>query len=95
MDRTYHWDIFHEKDGSIQLIDRHLNFDISYDVQEQTIVTGKSYKFHVDQIHPSVAICNDGKCGHLLCQPTGKEFKSASDAMIRMSTYRTTSSESS
>ena len=63
----------------MQLIDRHLNFDVSYDVQEQ-IVTGKIFKFHKEQIHPSVAVCNDGKCEHVLCKVTDKEFTSASDA---------------
>jgi hypothetical protein len=48
-------------------------------VQEQ-IVTGKVFKFHAEQIHPSVAMCNDGKCMHELCQLTNKDFKSATDA---------------
>jgi hypothetical protein len=78
-DGTYHWDIFHEKDGSMQLIDRHLNFDVVYDVQEQ-IITGKVFKFHSEQIHPCVSMCNDGKCLHPLCQLTDKDFKSAADA---------------
>ncbi len=76
---TYHWDIYHEKDGSIRLIDRHLNFDVVYDVQEQ-IITGKVFKFHSEQIHPSVAMCNDGKCVHHLCQLTDSDFKTAADA---------------
>ena len=76
---TYHWDVFHETDGSIQLIDRHLNYDVSYDVQDM-IVTGKKFHFHNEQIHPSVAVCHDGKCQHRLCRLNERDFKSAADA---------------
>lgn len=38
------------------------------------------YKFHVEQIHPSVAMCTDGKCKQVLCLLKDPEFKSAADA---------------
>jgi hypothetical protein len=48
MDGTYNWDVFHQKDGSAVLVDHHLNFDVRYDVDEEMIVTGKFFKFHME-----------------------------------------------
>jgi hypothetical protein len=57
-----------------------LNFDVRYDVNEEMIVTGKIFKFHVEQMHPCVSICQEGKCDQPLCNMKGKDFKSTADA---------------
>jgi hypothetical protein len=80
MDGTYRWDIFHQKDGlTTVLVGRHLNYDIRYDVEEQ-IVTKRVHEFHIEQIHPCVSMCRDGKCVQDLCQLTDTDFKSAADS---------------
>jgi hypothetical protein len=75
MDGTYNWDVFHQTDGSDVLVDCHLNFDVRYNVDEEMIVTGKVFKFHVEQIHPCVSICQEGKCNQPLCNMKGKLVK--------------------
>jgi hypothetical protein len=79
MDKTYDWDVFNQNDGSIVLMDRHLNYDVRYDVEDQ-IVTKRIHQFHVEQIHPCVSMCKNGKCEKALCKLTEKEFKSAADS---------------
>ena len=58
------------------LVDKHLNFDIRYEL-ERNIVTRKKYVFHTQQIHPSVGRCVRGKCSELLCQIPEEEFKTS------------------
>jgi hypothetical protein len=80
MDGTYRWDIFHQKDGmTTVLVNLHLNYDIRYDVEDQ-IVTKRVHQFHVEQIHPCVSMCRNGKCGQDLCKLTDTDFKSAADS---------------
>jgi hypothetical protein len=81
MDGTYNWEVFHQEDRSTVLVDRHLNFDIRYDVNEEMIVTGKKFRFHLEQIHPCVSLCLDGKYEHTLCQLKDTKAKSATDAL--------------
>jgi hypothetical protein len=78
---TYRKDFYHEPDRKTSLVDQHLNYDVRYDVDED-IVTGKVFKFHVEQIHPSVAMCTDGTCKQevLLCLLKDPDFKWAADA---------------
>ena len=38
---TYRWDIYHEPDGSTILIDRHLNYDVRYDVHQDIVTSSQ------------------------------------------------------
>jgi hypothetical protein len=49
------------------LIQRHLNFEVRFHV-ENKIVTHKSVYFNKDQIHPSITKCCKGRCVLLLCR---------------------------
>jgi hypothetical protein len=49
------------------LIQRHLNFDVRYQVYKN-IVTHKLFLFNTDQVHTSVAKCCGGKCLLPLCR---------------------------
>jgi hypothetical protein len=77
MDGIYNWDVFHHRDGSTVLVDRHLNFDVRYDVDDTMVVTGKTFRFHIEQLDPCIALCRAGKCENPLCQLKKEELENA------------------
>jgi hypothetical protein len=41
------------------------------------VVTGKTFRFHIEQLDPCVALCHDEKCENPLCQLKKEELESA------------------
>ena len=76
---VYRWEVYSESDDKLSLFDRHLNFDVRYDVVQE-IVTHKVYCFHKQQVAPSVSKCNNEDCDEALCRLPDKGFTSALDA---------------
>jgi hypothetical protein len=78
---TYKWEVHDNENfpNKTILVNRHLKFDVRYNVVDD-IITHTYYWFHKpQQIHPSVAQCNNSKYNGWLCHQLYEEFVWATD----------------